>query len=264
MGQQQMIAMYNNQNQNINGPGSVYNNNGISPSSQHSHSHQSGMSMAALNQMQQIQQAQIMKQMQQIQQQQQQSPHNQQQSSVKMFSDSAHPYHTLNVHSPKIFQQQSMSDSHSSDIAIQNKMHSSLVQLLSTGSIMTKYPSIHTETVNYLMELNKMKCKYKLVRISADWQTIEFHNILQNSDQSMMPLKGKPPKVLPIGNMKHIDSSFNDSNSIFSKSKHSLDLYIYALDKNGKEIVIKLICQNINDTKRWTRALNQIINHFKH
>ena len=261
--QQQMIAMFNHQN-NANGPGSVYNNcnnnnHGISPSAQQSHSHQSGMSMAALNQMQQIQQAQLMKQMQQ------------QQSTVKMYTESAHPYHTLNVHSPKIFGHQPVSEA--SDIPIQNKLHSSLVQLLSTGSIMTKYPSIHTETPNYMMELTKMKCKYKLVRVSSDWQTIEFHNIQQTADPNMMmPSKGKPPKVLPIGNMKHIDSSFNDSNSahlhqqqrLFSKSKHSLDLYIYALDKNGKEIVIKLICQNMNDTKRWTRALNQIISYFKH
>merc|ERR1719410_2388623 len=153
-------------------------------------------------------------------------------------------------------QQPQSTMSESSDVPIQNKMHSSLVQLLSTGSIMTKYPSIHTETANYMSELNKMKCKFKLVRISADWQTIEFHNIQQQSSHSMMPLKGKPPKVLPIGNMKHIDSSFSDANSpqqqhqqqrMFSNSKHSLDLFIYALDKNGKEIVIKLICQNTND-----------------
>merc|ERR1712204_101604 len=220
----------------------------------HSHSQQSGMSMAALNQMQQIRQMQ----------QQQNALHRQQSA-----SSTANPYHTLNVHSPKLFNhsqqqmhtQMQVPQSDTSEIPIQNQMHASLVQLLSTGIIMTKFPSIHTETPNYMIELNKMKCKYKMVRISSDWQTIEFHNIQQN-EHNLMPLKGKPPKVLPIGNMKHIDSSFNNDASsphlhqqqrVFSKSKHSQDLYIYALDKNGKEIVIKLICQNVSDTKRWTR-----------
>ena len=112
-----------------------------------------------------------------------------------------------------------------------------------------------------------MKSKFKLVRISSDWQTIEFHNVQQNQDNvNQMIGKGKPPKVLPIGNMKYIDSSFSDKikdQRVFSKSKHSKDLHVYALDKNGREIVIKLICETMNDTKRWTRALTQIINHFK-
>jgi len=161
-------------------------------------------------------------------------------------------------------------------LAIRKIMHLTLVKLLENGSVMTKYPSIHTEKPDYLAQVSHMKAKPKLVRISNDWQTIEFHNIPQqmmdaaaatNEQQQQILMKvNKPPKVLPISNMKSIDSSFSDhiqNQRVFSKSRHSSDLLIFALDKNGKEIVIKLVCQNLNDTRRWTRALIQIITYFQ-
>eukprot|EP01084_Bolivina_argentea_P054606 100136_1 len=144
---------------------------------------------------------------------------------------------------------------------IANKLNSTLVQLLSAGSMMIKYPSIHTDTPNYLQELDKMKSRSKLVRMSSDWQVIEFCNVDANNKSST-----KLPKILPLSDIKYIDSSFSlnaTNEKRFAKSKHSTELLIYGSDKNRKEIVIKLICQNINDTKRWTRALNQIIEHLK-
>lgn len=161
----------------------------------------------------------------------------------------------------------------SSEHSLASKMHSALITLLESGSVMTKYPSIHTSTPNHLAELDKMKSKPKLVRISADWQTIEFHNVQRNGKGANVVSTHKPPKVLPIGNMKRIESSFASMSSpslmadknrrVFSKKKHSKNLWIYALDKTGKEIVIKLVCPSVNDTKRWTRALTQIVSHFK-
>eukprot|EP01083_Nonionella_stella_P099870 281008_1 len=156
--------------------------------------------------------------------------------------------HSLNIHQSK------------KKNAIPQQLPSSMVQLLTTGSVMTKYPSIHTHTPSHLQELNKMKSKPKIVRVSPDWQTIEFHNIPNQSG----PKNAKPPKVLPIGNMKYVDSEHaNRKRTIAKPSMRSKELFIYGLDKNGKEIVIKLVCQNVIDAKRWTRALDQIITHSK-
>eukprot|EP00485_Elphidium_margaritaceum_P014050 CAMPEP_0202731464 /NCGR_PEP_ID=MMETSP1385-20130828/187166_1 /ASSEMBLY_ACC=CAM_ASM_000861 /TAXON_ID=933848 /ORGANISM="Elphidium margaritaceum" /LENGTH=228 /DNA_ID=CAMNT_0049397765 /DNA_START=2597 /DNA_END=3283 /DNA_ORIENTATION=+ len=138
-------------------------------------------------------------------------------------------------------------------------MDASLVQLLEQGTIMTKFPSIHTETANYMQALSRMKGKYKLLRMAPDWQTLEFHNILcANGGAQQQPQISlhatKPPKVLPVANMRCVESVF---------AGNCKDLYIYALDKNGKEIAIKLICETFNDTKRWTMALTQIIARYK-
>merc|ERR1712228_517677 len=153
----------------------------------------------------------------------------------------------------------------SSDVHISHKMHSTLAQLMKTGSVMTKYPSVHTEHSNYLEIQSQKRSKYKLVRMDADWENIEFHNIrsgdVEKEAQNIRLIKGKQPKRLPLGNIRYIDSSFSltKKNSVFSTSKHSKEILIYASDRKGKEIVIKLVCLNQNIAKRWTRALNQII-----
>merc|ERR1712228_744264 len=153
----------------------------------------------------------------------------------------------------------------SSDVHISHKMHSTLAQLMKTGSVMTKYPSVHTEHSNYLEIQSQKRSKYKLVRMDADWQNIEFHNIrssdVEKEAQSIKLIKGKAPKRLPLANIQCIDSSFSltGKESVFSSFKHSKEILVYASDRKGKQIVIKLVCSNQNIAKRWTRALNQVI-----
>merc|ERR1712032_1115301 len=49
----------------------------------------------------------------------------------------------------------------SSDVHISNKMHSTLANLLKVGSVMTKYPSVHTEHDNHLQIQMQKRSKYK-------------------------------------------------------------------------------------------------------
>merc|ERR1719361_389352 len=245
-----------------------------------------------VQQMQQMQRMQAMQQRMQFQQQQQpQQPHQPQQHGMKPMNPNhkmqgqwgqrpqQQHQHGINAkdadsaESAEIAENMNRKWTNSSEHSLASKMHSALITLLESGSVMTKFPSIHTSTPNHLVELDAMKSKPKLVRISADWQTIEFHNVKRNGKGANVVSTHKPPKVLPIGNMKRVESSFANVSSpslvadknrrVFSKKKHSKNLWIYALDKTGKEIVIKLVCETVNDTKRWTRALTQIVSHFK-
>jgi len=208
-----------------------------------------------------------------------------------LFNNYAMPYQRASIQQPQLQQppQQPMKNLHdrreshmnvklptlqkptvvhrkSSDVHISHKMHSTLANLLKVGSVMTKYPSVHTDHANHLEIQSQKRSKFKLVRMDANWTNIEFHNIrsadIKKEAQNIHLIKGKAPKRLPLCNMKYIDSSFsrrNGKQSVFSSSKHSKEILVYASDRKGKEIVIKLVCFNQNIAKRWTRAFNQII-----
>ncbi len=91
-----------------------------------------------------------------------------------------------------------------------------------------------------------MKPTFKLVRISCDWLTIEFHNVITND--TIINANNKPPKILPIGNMRHINSSFNQNinEKRFSKSKHSI-LTEEIIFIGGKNVSLSEINQYIID-----------------
>lgn len=153
---------------------------------------------------------------------------------------------------------------------VRSRMPLSMITLMENGTIMNKFPSIHTSVADFEEQLSKMKSKSKHVCISRDWIYLEFHSI-SKTDASTPVFKGKH-KMLPLTNVNKVVSSFavvssnkvrTASTPIFSKRNRTKALYVYALDKNEKEIVIKLECLAVNDCRRWTRAFNTLLNIVK-